>query len=138
MSRTSSEVLRGQGTSRRGSTGRLTRWCTRPSRQRPGVSGDDGRNDMRAIAGESRSRPRRGHCQVAAGVASTALLIAGCWSMTPVTPTWVSTTPLPGPTAGSPALKPITQAVLQSTVDTTARELLVPGAVVVLRTPQGE
>src|SRR5215470_37669 len=38
----------------------------------------------------------------------------------------------------APALKPIDQAALQSTVDKTARELPVPGAVVVLRTPQGE
>src|SRR2546423_2638759 len=36
------------------------------------------------------------------------------------------------------ALKPIDQAALQTLVDTTARELLVPGAVVLLRTPQGE
>ena len=43
-----------------------------------------------------------------------------------------------GTTKGSPALKPIDQAALQATVDTTAAELLVPGAVVVLSTPQGE
>jgi D-alanyl-D-alanine carboxypeptidase len=44
----------------------------------------------------------------------------------------------PGSTAGSSGLKPIDQSVLQTMVDTTARELLVPGAVVFLRTPQGE
>ena len=44
----------------------------------------------------------------------------------------------PGSTAGSSALKPIDQAALQATVDTAAKELLVPGAVVLLRTPQGE
>src|SRR5437868_14051949 len=38
----------------------------------------------------------------------------------------------------SSALKPIDQAALQTMVDTTAKELLVPGAVVLLRTPQGE
>ena len=48
-----------------------------------------------------------------------------------------ATTP-PGSTPGSSALKPIDQAALQATVDTTAQELLVPGAVVLLRTPQGE
>jgi D-alanyl-D-alanine carboxypeptidase len=37
-----------------------------------------------------------------------------------------------------PALKPIDQAALQTMVETTARELLIPGAVVLLRTPQGE
>lgn len=39
--------------------------------------------------------------------------------------------------ANSSALKPIDRAALQTLVDTTARELLIPGAVVLLRTPQG-
>jgi D-alanyl-D-alanine carboxypeptidase len=43
-----------------------------------------------------------------------------------------------GSTAGSSALKPIDQAALQTMVDTTAKELLIPGAVVLLRTPQGD
>ena len=34
------------------------------------------------------------------------------------------------------ALKPINQAALQSMLDNTARELLIPGAVILLRTPQ--
>jgi D-alanyl-D-alanine carboxypeptidase len=41
-------------------------------------------------------------------------------------------------TAQSSALNPIDPAKLQATVDATAKELLVPGAVVLLRTPQGE
>jgi D-alanyl-D-alanine carboxypeptidase len=36
------------------------------------------------------------------------------------------------------ALKPIDQAELQTMVETTAKELMIPGAVVLLRTPQGE
>ncbi len=36
------------------------------------------------------------------------------------------------------ALKPISQTALQTMVETTAKELLIPGAVVLLRTPQGE
>src|SRR5262249_6190885 len=36
------------------------------------------------------------------------------------------------------ALKPIDQAALQAMVETTAKELMIPGAVVLLRTPQGE
>jgi len=36
------------------------------------------------------------------------------------------------------ALKPIDEAARKNMVDTTARELLIPGAVVLLRTPQGE
>jgi D-alanyl-D-alanine carboxypeptidase len=41
-------------------------------------------------------------------------------------------------TAQSSALKPIDPAALQKTVEATAKELLIPGAVVLLRTPQGE
>jgi D-alanyl-D-alanine carboxypeptidase len=44
----------------------------------------------------------------------------------------------PGSTASSSGLKSIDQSALQTMVDTTARELLVPGAVVFLGTPQGE
>lgn len=40
--------------------------------------------------------------------------------------------------AGEPALRPIDPAALQAIVDTAAQELLVPGALVLLRTPQGE
>src|SRR6476646_10418430 len=36
------------------------------------------------------------------------------------------------------ALKPIDRAALQTMVETTAKELMIPGAVVLLRTPQGE
>ena len=39
---------------------------------------------------------------------------------------------------GAPGLKPIDQAALQSLVDTTMKDLMVPGAVVLLRTPQGD
>src|SRR5438552_17995261 len=44
----------------------------------------------------------------------------------------------PSSPADSSALKPIDQAALQNMVDTTAKELLVPGAVLLLRAPQGE
>src|SRR5260221_7177973 len=44
----------------------------------------------------------------------------------------------PSSPADSSALKPIDQAALQNMVDTTAKELLVPGAVLLLRTPQSE
>jgi D-alanyl-D-alanine carboxypeptidase len=40
--------------------------------------------------------------------------------------------------ASATSLKPIDQAALQDTVDTTARELMIPGAMVLLRTPQRE
>ena len=45
---------------------------------------------------------------------------------------------LPCATAQSSALKPIDPAALQTTLEATAKELLIPGAVVLLRTPQGE
>jgi D-alanyl-D-alanine carboxypeptidase len=46
--------------------------------------------------------------------------------------------PSPNSTAGSQNLKNIDRAALQAMVDETAHELLIPGAVVLLRTPQGE
>src|SRR5438045_3383182 len=61
--------------------------------------------------------PMRADASLLVGVA---LLIAGCSR------------------PSSSALKPINQAALQTMVDTTAKELLVPGAVLLLRTPQGE
>ncbi len=67
-------------------------------------------------------------------------LLVGCsrTSPAPTASSGTSTTPQPGSAAGSSALKPINQAALQTMVDTKARELMVPGAVVLLHTPQGE
>src|SRR5881398_2983536 len=61
--------------------------------------------------------PMRADASLLVGVA---LLIAGCSR------------------PSSSALKPIDQAALQTMVNTTAKELLVPGAVVLLRAPQGK
>ncbi|MFI5764741.1 serine hydrolase domain-containing protein [Streptomyces sp. NPDC051563] len=51
----------------------------------------------------------------------------------------VAADPVPGPSAPTPgpALKPIDPATLRSAVDAAAKKLLIPGAVVLLRTPQG-
>jgi D-alanyl-D-alanine carboxypeptidase len=76
--------------------------------------------------GQSLSRRRRGHRQIANFLVGAVLLIAGCSSVT--TPS----------TQTASALKPIDQVALQSLVDKTIKELLVPGAVVLLRTPQGD
>ena len=57
-------------------------------------------------------------------VIGIAILIAGCSR--------------PGSTGGTSTLKPIDQAALQTMVDNTAKELLIPGALVLLRTPKGE
>jgi D-alanyl-D-alanine carboxypeptidase len=76
--------------------------------------------------GQSLSRRRCGHRQIANFLLGAALLIAGCSIVrTPSTQT-------------ASALKPIDQAALQALVDKTIKELLVPGAVVLLRTPQGD
>ena len=102
---------------------------------------------MQTGIARSRSRRRRGHLQVASVLVGTALLIAGCsrvatpatqTASTPTTAPGASMTPQPGSSAGSSALKPIDQSALQAMVDTTARELQVPGAMVLLRTPQGD
>src|SRR5215471_12919732 len=76
--------------------------------------------------GQSLARRRRGRRQNANFLVGAALLIAGCS---------IVTTPS---TQTASALKPIDQAALQSLVDTTIKELLIPGAVVLLRTPQGD
>jgi D-alanyl-D-alanine carboxypeptidase len=66
------------------------------------------------------------HRQIGSLLVGAALLIAGCSIVaTPSTQT-------------ASALKPIDQAALQALVDKTVQELLVPGAVVLLRTPQGD
>ena len=57
---------------------------------------------------------------------------------TPTSSSVTSATPQPGSTAGPSALKRIDRAALKNIVDTAARELLIPGAVVLLRTAQGE
>jgi D-alanyl-D-alanine carboxypeptidase len=72
---------------------------------------------MRTHIGWSRSRRQHGPLQVANLLLGVALLGAA----TPAT-----------------ALKPINQSALQTVVDATARGFLVPGAVVLLRTPQGD
>jgi D-alanyl-D-alanine carboxypeptidase len=68
--------------------------------------------------------------------ACVAMLIAGCSSATEPTtasPTTTATSAAPQATA----LKPIDQKAFQAVVDAAAKELMVPGAIVLLRTPQG-
>lgn len=57
---------------------------------------------------------------------------------TPTPSPGASATALPATVASASALKPIDQSALQATVSTFAQENLVPGVVLVLRTPQGE
>jgi CubicO group peptidase (beta-lactamase class C family) len=79
---------------------------------------------VRKLIGWSRSPGRHGHLAIVAFVFGIALLGAGSMGTNPSTATT--------------ALKPIDQSALQTMVDATARELLVPAAFVLLRTPQGE
>jgi len=81
---------------------------------------------MRTFPGRSPSPRPSGHRQIANVLIGVALLIAGC-----------STERNPSTQTAS-ALKPIDQAALQSLVDTTTEELLIPGALVLLRTPRGD
>ena len=71
-----------------------------------------------------------------------ALLIAAfpavATASTPAKSPGTSATPQPVTAAGSSTLKQIDQAALQAMVERTARELMIPGALVLLRTPQGE
>ncbi|MGB8770822.1 MAG: serine hydrolase domain-containing protein [Candidatus Korobacteraceae bacterium] len=57
---------------------------------------------------------------------------------TPTTSPGTRAAPRLGSTTGASRLRHIDQTALQAMVDTTAHELLIPGAVVLLRTPQGE
>ena len=64
------------------------------------------------------------------------LLTAGCAANS--TPESTGSAPAATAPALPSALKTIDPAALQATVDATAKELLIPGAVVVVRTPQGD
>ena len=76
------------------------------------------------------SRTPRRRAWVAALATGVLLVIAACSSAPATTPS-----ASPTPTSG---LKTIDRAALQSVVDETARQLMVPGYLVLLRTPQGE
>ena len=65
-----------------------------------------------------------------------ALVVAAC-SSAPSTTTDSGTTTTTGSPSASPALKPIDQTALQAVVEKATKEMLVPGAVVAIRTPQG-
>jgi D-alanyl-D-alanine carboxypeptidase len=86
---------------------------------------------MCTYMGLLRSRRRRGHRRMATVLVGTALLFAGC-SMVATSSTQTASA------VGASALKPIDQTALRALVVTTAQGLLVPGAVVLLRTPQGQ
>jgi len=90
---------------------------------------------MRSGVGRCRSPRGRGSVLVSGLAVCLVLLIAGCstTASSPSTASAPATTP-----SGSSPVKTIDLAALRATVDATAKELLVPGAVVEVRTPQGD
>ena len=90
---------------------------------------------MRSGVGRCRSPRGRGSVLVTGLAVCVVLLIAGCstTASSPSTASAPATTP-----SGSSPVKTIDLAALRATVHATAKELLVPGAVVEVRTPQGD
>ncbi len=76
---------------------------------------------------------RIGSARFAVGIT---LALAGCSTDSATEPTTFSTPTITSAPANS-ALKPIKSSAFQAVVEQTARQMRVPGAVVVLRTPQG-
>ena len=66
------------------------------------------------------------------------LTVSASISAQPKPATGSSATPSPSSTVGSQNLKKIDRAALQAMVDKAAKEMLIPGVMVLLRTPQGE
>lgn len=92
---------------------------------------------MRIRVWRCRSRRGRGPVRVTGLAICVVLLIAGCAASSSPAST-ASAQPGPTTLSGPSALKTIDPAALQATVDETVNELLIPGAEVVLRTPQGD
>ena len=83
-------------------------------------------------------RPAAVHIVRIAGItACAAIVMAGC-SSAPSTTVGSETTTTTGSLSAASALKRIDPAALQSAVDAAAKKMLVPGAFVEIRTPQGK
>jgi len=77
--------------------------------------------------------------RIVAAASALALAAAACGGSSDDAPTAATTTPATtAPSVPEAQLKPIDPAALQAIVDETAEDLLVPGLLVLLRTPQGE
>lgn len=73
-----------------------------------------------------------------AGVRATAQTSSSATASTPAKPPVRAATSERGSITNSPGLKQIDRAALQAMLDATAKELLIPGAVILLHTPQGD
>jgi D-alanyl-D-alanine carboxypeptidase len=92
---------------------------------------------MQTGVGRCRSRRRRRPGQVLRLAVCVILLsTAGCAANS--SPESTGSAPTATAPTGPSALKTIDPAALQATVDATVKELMIPGAIVVLRTPQGD
>jgi len=90
---------------------------------------------MRSGVGRCRFPRGRGSVQVTGLALCVVLLITGCSATgSPASP---ASAPATTPTSPS-VIKTIDPAALRATVEATAKELLIPGAVVEVRTPQGD
>ena len=90
---------------------------------------------MRSGVGRRRFRRGRGAVLVAGLAVCVVVVIAGCSAnRSPASTGSTGTTASSGPSA----LKTIDPAALRAAVEATAKELLIPGAVVEVRTPQGD
>ncbi len=96
----------------------------------------DGVSTNHPITGRRRSRAA-GRLTAVVASATALLLIAAACGGGPAAPP-APTSSSAGPTAPTSGLKTIDQAALQAIVDKTADDLLIPGSLVMLRTPQGE
>lgn len=98
---------------------------------------------MRTLRTDDRT-PRRSGRRAPVAAAGAALLIVVCGPplaapAAAAAPVAAASTPVPSPSpsAAPSALKPIDPAALRSAVEKAAEKLMLPGAVVLLRTPQG-
>src|SRR5918994_7318166 len=91
---------------------------------------------MRSAFGRGRFPRGRGSVQVTGLAVCAVLVIAGCSANSSPASTGSAQS---GATSSGPSpLKTIDPTALQAAVDATAKELMIPGAVVEVRTPQGD
>lgn len=100
-------------------------------------------NYGRTFIGRSRAQSCSKHLHLVCSPLIVVLLAAGCGAqasthIASTTATLPAAVVDPHTRAETPALKHIDRAALQAMLDTTAKEMLIPGAVILLRTPQGE
>jgi D-alanyl-D-alanine carboxypeptidase len=92
--------------------------------------------EMRSGVGRGRFPRGRGFVEVTGLAVCVVLVIAGCSANS--SPASTGSAQTATTSSGPSPLKTIDPAALQATVEATAKELMIPGAVVEVRTPQGD